>query len=48
MRWKILAQDSQHLTVDCIANRVPVGKQSEIMRQILAIAYADGYLFCST
>ena len=40
---KILAQDSHHLTLDCIANRVSVGEQSEVMRQILAIAYADGY-----
>ncbi|GAB4530649.1 MAG: hypothetical protein Tsb0014_13530 [Pleurocapsa sp.] len=40
---KILAQDSQHLTLDCIAKQVSVGDQSEIMRQILAIAYADGY-----
>ena len=40
---KILAQDTHHLTLDCIAKQVPVGEQSEIMRQILAIAYADGY-----
>ena len=40
---KILAQDSQHLTLDCIAKQVAVGEQSEIMQQILAIAYADGY-----
>ena len=40
---KILAQDSHHFTLDCIAKQVAVGEQSEIMRQILAIAYADGY-----
>lgn len=40
---KILAQDSHHLTLDCIAKQVSVGEQSEVMRQILAIAYADGY-----
>ena len=40
---KILAQDNQHLTLDCIAKQVSVGEQSEVMRQILAIAYADGY-----
>ena len=40
---KILAQDSHHLTLDCIAKQVAVGEQSEIMQQILAIAYADGY-----
>ncbi len=40
---KILAQDNQHLTVDYITKQIPVGQQSEVMRQILAIAYADGY-----
>ncbi|MEM8719906.1 MAG: GTPase [Cyanobacteria bacterium P01_G01_bin.39] len=40
---KILAQEEQHLTLDCIAKQVAVGEQSEVMRQILAIAYADGY-----
>lgn len=40
---KILAQDKHHLTLDCIAKQVTVGEQSEVMRQILAIAYADGY-----
>jgi small GTP-binding protein len=40
---KILAQESHHLTLVSIAKQVSVGEQSEIMRQILAIAYADGY-----
>ena len=40
---KIFAQDDHHLTVDYIAKQVSVGQQSEIMRQILAIAYVDGY-----
>ena len=40
---KILTQDSHHLTIDYIAKQVSVGQQSEVMRQILAIAYADGY-----
>ena len=40
---KILAQDAHHLTVDHITKQISVGQQSEIMRQILAIAYADGY-----
>ena len=39
---KILAQDDHHLTVDYIAKRVSVEQQSEVMRQILAIAYVDG------
>ena len=40
---KILAQNSQHLTIDCIAKQISLGEQSEVMRQILAIAYIDGY-----
>lgn len=40
---KILAQEDHHLTVDSITKQIPVGQQSEVMRQILAIAYADGY-----
>ena len=39
---KILAQDDHHLRVDYIAKRVSVEQQSEVMRQILAIAYVDG------
>lgn len=40
---KIFAQDDHHLTVNDIAKQVSVGEQSEVMRQILAIAYTDGY-----
>jgi predicted GTPase/uncharacterized tellurite resistance protein B-like protein len=40
---KIFAQDDHHLTIDDIAKQVSVGEQSEVMRQILAIAYTDGY-----
>lgn len=40
---KILALDTHHLTLDFIAKQVAMGEQSEVMRQILAIAYADGY-----
>ena len=40
---KILIQDDHLLTIDYIAKQVSVEEQSEIMRQILAIAYADGY-----
>lgn len=40
---KILAQDTHHLTVDYITKQISVGQRSEVMRQILAIAYADGY-----
>ncbi|VEP11756.1 GTP-binding protein HSR1-related protein [Hyella patelloides LEGE 07179] len=40
---KIFAQDSHHLTINCITKQISIGEQSEVMRQILAIAYADGY-----
>ena len=40
---KVLAQDEHHLTIDYIAKQVSVEQQSEVMQQILAIAYADGY-----
>jgi small GTP-binding protein len=40
---KIFAQDDYHLTVDDIAKQVSVGEQSEIMRQILAMAHVDGH-----
>ncbi len=44
---KILAQDEEHLTLEQIAHDVSVGEQSEVMRQVVAIAYADGYLVSS-
>jgi uncharacterized tellurite resistance protein B-like protein len=40
---KILAQDDDHFSVEDVASRVPSGQQNEAMRQILAIAYADGF-----
>jgi uncharacterized tellurite resistance protein B-like protein len=40
---KILAQEENHLSVDAIANKIPHGWQTETMRQVLAIAYIDGY-----
>ena len=40
---KILAQDEHHLSVEDVARRVPPGQQSEAMRQILALAYIDGF-----
>lgn len=40
---KILAQDEQHLSMEDVARRVPPGQQSEAMRQILALAYIDGF-----
>jgi tRNA U34 5-carboxymethylaminomethyl modifying GTPase MnmE/TrmE len=40
---KILAQDEHHLCVEDVAHRVPPGQQSEAMRQILALAYIDGF-----
>lgn len=40
---KALAYLSQHFSVEDVASRVPPGQQNETMRQILAIAYADGF-----
>ena len=39
---KIFAQDEHQLTVDYIAQQISVCEQSEVMRQILEIVYADG------
>ena len=40
---KILAQDDNYLSLQEVACRVPPGQQNEAMRQILAIAYIDGF-----
>ena len=39
---KIFAQDEHQLTVDYIAQQIPVCERSEVMRQIVEIGYADG------
>jgi len=40
---KILSQDEQMLSVEYIARQLPASEQGEAMRQILAIAYIDGF-----
>ncbi|WP_238360857.1 TerB family tellurite resistance protein [Iningainema tapete] len=40
---KILSQDENFISVEDVARQLPQGEQSEAMRQILAIAYIDGY-----
>jgi uncharacterized tellurite resistance protein B-like protein/GTP-binding protein EngB required for normal cell division len=40
---KILAQDEQHLSVEDVARSLPPDQHSEAMRQILALAYVDGF-----
>lgn len=40
---KILAQDEHQTSLEDVARRVPPGQQSEAMRQILALAYIDGF-----
>lgn len=40
---KILSQDEHHLSVENLARKIPPGQQSEVMRQILALAYIDGF-----
>ncbi len=40
---KILAQDRNCLSIEDIAQNVPMGQRSETLRQVLAIAYVDGF-----
>jgi uncharacterized tellurite resistance protein B-like protein/tRNA U34 5-carboxymethylaminomethyl modifying GTPase MnmE/TrmE len=40
---KILSQDEKQLSVEDIARQVPPDQRTEAMRQILAIAYIDGF-----
>ncbi|MBD1934356.1 MULTISPECIES: GTPase [Cyanophyceae] len=40
---KILAQDEHLLAIEDVARRVSPSKQNEAMRQILALAYIDGF-----
>ncbi|MBD2445815.1 50S ribosome-binding GTPase [Nostoc sp. FACHB-152] len=40
---KILAQEETHLSVYDVARQVRPGEQSEAMRQVLAVAYIDGF-----
>jgi len=40
---KILSQDENFVSVENAARQIEKGEQSEVMRQIIAIAYVDGY-----
>jgi uncharacterized tellurite resistance protein B-like protein/GTP-binding protein EngB required for normal cell division len=40
---RVLGQDATHISFEECARSVPVGQRSEVLRQILAIAYIDGY-----
>lgn len=40
---KILGQDDTQITLEKSAQNVPIGQRSEVLKQILAIAYIDGY-----
>ncbi|MEH2158508.1 tellurite resistance TerB family protein [Nostoc sp.] len=40
---KILSQDENLLSVENVARKIQQGEQSEAMRQMIAIAYIDGY-----
>lgn len=40
---KILSQDEDLISVEAVACQIPPGEQSEAIRQILSIAYTDGY-----
>jgi uncharacterized tellurite resistance protein B-like protein/Fe2+ transport system protein B len=39
----ILGQDDQCISLGDAARQIPVGQRSEVFRQVLAIAYIDGY-----
>ena len=40
---KILGQDEAQITVEKCAQKISVGQQTEVFRQVLAVAYIDGY-----
>ena len=40
---KILSQDENFISVENVARKIQQGEQSEAMRQMIAIAYIDGY-----
>ncbi|MBD2033753.1 50S ribosome-binding GTPase [Leptolyngbya sp. FACHB-321] len=40
---KILSQHDDRLSIEAIAQKIPVHEQIEVMRQILAVAYVDGF-----
>lgn len=40
---KILGQDDTHITLKECAHNIPLGERNEVLKQILAIAYIDGY-----
>ncbi len=40
---KILSQEDKYLSLEFLAVKIPHGKQGETMRQLLTIAYVDGY-----
>jgi uncharacterized tellurite resistance protein B-like protein/GTP-binding protein EngB required for normal cell division len=40
---KILGQDETQISMEEAAQQVPIGQRSETFRQVLAIAYIDGY-----
>ncbi|MGQ9873553.1 TerB family tellurite resistance protein [Leptodesmis sp.] len=40
---KILGQDDTYISLEKSAQNVPVGQRSEVLKQILAFAYIDGY-----
>jgi ribosome biogenesis GTPase A/uncharacterized tellurite resistance protein B-like protein len=40
---KIFAQDEHQISLEDVTRKMPLGKQTEAMRQILALAYIDGF-----
>ncbi len=40
---KILGQEDTLISLETVAQNIPIGQRSEALRQVLAIAYIDGY-----
>jgi uncharacterized tellurite resistance protein B-like protein len=40
---KILEQDDTQISFEAVVQKISIGQQSEVLRQVMAIAYIDGY-----
>jgi uncharacterized tellurite resistance protein B-like protein len=40
---KILEQDDAQISFEAVVQKISIGQQSEVLRQVMAIAYIDGY-----
>ncbi|NJL37057.1 MAG: hypothetical protein HC899_09970, partial [Leptolyngbyaceae cyanobacterium SM1_4_3] len=43
-RWKrFWSNDDTLISLEAVVQNIPIGQQSEVLRQVMAIAYIDGY-----